>query len=447
MKYRITARTHQGLVRDHNEDNFILNPDKRFDNWYFDASRLYDIKESVALWVVADGMGGANAGEVASELAVMHMKKAFSGFDSKKTDPSDFLKNAVEEANKKIYEAAQSDTGKSGMGTTLVAALALGDQLHIAWVGDSRAYLFRNGTLRPITKDHSFVQQLVDAGKITPEEAFYHPQGNIILQSLGGEPGKVKPDLTSLQMKAGDRVLLCTDGLHGMLQDAVIQDILTHYSDFEDAANQLIEATLTEGAHDNVTLILAEIVQVPVGTSFDKPADIRRNSLRTIKSEQETDHAQPTETKENNRLPILMLFGILVLVFAAGILVPWKTIFSTTTDSDSTRTDSAQVVNPTDTTHANSPIEPIKPKPSDPNTQSPPTSNNQKKPPQSSSEPIPVVRQTPLPTTIPVQDTPVNVKPISPPSEKDTLSKKPIDLQKKPPQEDSTATFEKKTKL
>lgn len=446
MKYRITARTHQGLVRDHNEDNFILNPDRRFDNWYFDASRLYDISESAALWVVADGMGGANAGEVASEMAVMHLKEAFTGFDPKTADPVDFLKNAIIQANKRIYDTAQSDAGKSGMGTTLVAALAIDDHLHIGWVGDSRAYLFRNGTLRSLTKDHSFVQQLVDAGKITPEEAFYHPQGNIILQSLGGEPGKVKPDVTSLQLKAGDRVLLCTDGLHGMLQDAVIQDILTQYSDFENAANHLIEATLAEGAHDNVTLILAEIVQVPAGTLFDKPADIRRNSLRTIKSEQETANKSSAESSDKNRLPILMLFGLLVLVFAAGILVPWKTIFSPASGTDSTKADTPLVIHPVDTPAKTASDKPNEPKPSTMADQKPSMPSNPEKPVRSEPAPIPVIRQTTPPASAPIQDTPVADIPASPPIKKDTLSIKPIDLPKRPPQPDSTATFEKKTK-
>lgn len=119
MIYRIIAHTHQGLVRDHNQDNFILNPDQRYHSWYFDANRLYDISHSAALWVVADGIGGANVSEVASEMAVMHLKEAFSSFDSKRSDPREFLQNTVIEANKKIYEASNADHTKHEMGATL----------------------------------------------------------------------------------------------------------------------------------------------------------------------------------------------------------------------------------------------------------------------------------------------------------------------------------------
>lgn len=447
MKYRITARTHQGLVRDHNEDNFILNPDQRYQNWYFDANRLYDISESAALWVVADGMGGANAGEVASEMAVMHLKEAFTSFDPKRTDAKEFLQNAVVEANRKIYEASNIDNTKSGMGTTVVAALAVGGMLTVVWVGDSRAYLYRNGKLQPITKDHSFVQQLVDAGKISPEEAFYHPQGNIILQSLGGEPTKVKPDSTTIKLCAGDRVLLCTDGLHGMLQDHVIQDILTQYSGFEDAAHYLIDATLNEGAHDNVTLILAEIVQVQEDSSTDQPSETLSAPHLTVKDKQTYQSKTQQNKTEKKMLPLLVLFSTLVILFAIGILVPWRKLINNgVKNSDSTVVDTtktALVVDSTDNTTGSTPPS-EKPTTINPQKSSEPDLLREPSKTESTSKPTPLPQPLPSDSNL-VKDTVVS-KPNPITGEKDTSNNKPIPIQKKPEDQDSSNIFESNKK-
>ncbi len=444
MKYRITARTHQGLVRDHNEDNFILNPDQRYQNWYFDTNRLYDISESAALWVVADGMGGANAGEIASEMAVMHLKKAFSSFDSKRSDAREFLQSTIIEASRKIYEASNTDHSKSGMGTTIVAALAVGRILTIAWVGDSRAYLYRNGKLQPITKDHSFVQQLVDAGKITPEEAFYHPQGNIILQSLGGEPDKVVPDTISLQLSAGDRVLLCTDGLHGMLQDNVIQDILTQYSGFEDAAHYLIDATLKEGAHDNVTLILAEIVQVGEDLSDFNAVVAAGTPLQTVKGLQNAPPESTPQKAGKNVFHLFVLFSVLIILFTIGVSIPWKKYINPdkTVEKDSTAVDTTNAALIVDSTKSGILDNPPLKQPYNATPPTPTVSESPKEPTKKQPSIIPVQPiQTPPPNYTLPKDSLIT-KPNPSPNDKDTVNLKPIELQKKPDVQDSINTFE-----
>ncbi len=226
------SRTDVGCVRDHNEDSLIVKP---------------------PLFVVADGMGGHAAGEVASEIAVQVMAE-----HAPARPDADELSCAVEKANLAIIEAAREGIGREGMGTTLTAAMLEGERLVIAQVGDSRAYLFHQGKLQQITRDHSLMADMIEAGQLTPEEARYHPNRSVITRALGSCPG-TKPDIYELNVEAGDRLLLCSDGLTGMVFDEDIEGILARTRDPQRCAALLVNEAIAAGGHDNVTVIVADV--------------------------------------------------------------------------------------------------------------------------------------------------------------------------------------------
>lgn len=223
--------THVGRVRDHNEDSLAVAP---------------------PLFVVCDGMGGHAAGEVASEIAINTITKR-----APEHADADALGQAVEEANIAIIRAARRGIGRAGMGTTCTAAILEKDRLVIAQVGDSRAYLLHNGRLQQITRDHSLMADLIDAGEITPEEAKTHPQRSVITRALGSDP-RTEPDLYELAASDGDRLLLCSDGLSGMLEDYEIERTLQRYDDPQRCASQLVKEAVAAGGHDNVTVIVVD---------------------------------------------------------------------------------------------------------------------------------------------------------------------------------------------
>lgn len=270
MLFRLTASTNVGCVRTNNEDNFIVNDDLTSQDWFVpsDTSKEISLGESGAVLVVADGMGGMNAGEVASAIAIDTIKEAFSAADFSKIVTSDkkveaFMKNAIVEADTKIKDKVKEDESTSGMGTTIVIAWVLGNTVHIAWCGDSRAYLFNpNSGLVRLSKDHSYVQELVDAGKLDAELAFDHPNSNIITRSLGDSPVKARPDYTSHLLQEKDYILLCSDGLCGLCRDEEIVQVMAGAGDIETCKVNLINAALEAGGYDNVTVALLEVVSV-----------------------------------------------------------------------------------------------------------------------------------------------------------------------------------------
>ena len=225
------ANSNVGCVREHNEDSFIAHS---------------------PLFVVADGMGGHEAGEVASEIAV----NAISKHAPKEPDANQ-LSFAVQEANLEILNASAKGIGKPGMGTTVTAAVVFEQQLLIAQVGDSRAYLLHNGRLQRLTRDHSLVADLVAQGSITEEEARVHPQRSVITRALGSEPN-VEPDIYILQLEKDDRILLCSDGLSSMIYDTKIEAILKDYKDVNTCCDELINAALKAGGLDNITAIVID---------------------------------------------------------------------------------------------------------------------------------------------------------------------------------------------
>ena len=201
------------------------------------------------LYVVADGMGGHLAGEVASGIAVDTIK-TLAG----QTPALTTLGSAVARAHKDIKDHAMTHESCSGMGTTLSVLWRAEGRMYIAHVGDSRIYRLRDGRLEQITQDHSLVDELVRAGIITKEEARTHPRRNIITRALGTQ-GENDPDLFQVEMREDDKWLLCTDGLSGMVRDEEIEDTLNHY-DMEEAADRLLNLALDAGGSDNITLIL-----------------------------------------------------------------------------------------------------------------------------------------------------------------------------------------------
>ncbi len=273
ITFKMTVATNVGLVRSNNEDNFIVNPDlTEPGRWIVpaNADEVLSLGENGCVMVVADGMGGMNAGEVASEIAVTHVQNAFSKVSdfSKIADCSNhveaFLKKIIVEADAAIKKRVKEDPSTAGMGTTIVMAWIIGEVVHVAWCGDSRAYLFnRQSGLSRLSNDHSYVQELVDSGKLDPELAFDHPNSNIITRSLGDSPVKAQPDYVCRRLSAGDYVILCTDGLCGLVRDEQILNIMMQergrLADYKEA---LFNASFEEGAYDNVTIALFECMSV-----------------------------------------------------------------------------------------------------------------------------------------------------------------------------------------
>jgi len=209
------------------------------------------------VFVVADGMGGAQAGEVASRIAVEAFEQGLPDSGS----PEERLAARVREANQQIYERSRADRGRAGMGTTLTAAYVDDTHVAIAHVGDSRAYLFRDGTLQRLTQDHSLVDELVRRGKLTEEQAAEHPQRSIITRALGPEPD-VEVDTWTYPARAGDVVLLCSDGLTSMISEERVKAVLVEHENLDEAADELIREANEAGGRDNITVVLFRLEEV-----------------------------------------------------------------------------------------------------------------------------------------------------------------------------------------
>ena len=227
------GRTDVGRQRSANEDDFVLAP---------------------PFFAVADGMGGAKAGEVASAMAT----EGFEG-ESDSGEPAELqLARILREANRRIYDLAVADESHRGMGTTLTAAKVTGDEISLAHVGDSRAYRMRDGELEQLTKDHSLVAELERSGQITPEAAEHHPQRSIITRALGPEPD-VEVDTYTVTGREGDLFLLCSDGLTSMISDEEIGSILRSADSLDAAADALVRAANQSGGKDNITVVLFRV--------------------------------------------------------------------------------------------------------------------------------------------------------------------------------------------
>lgn len=228
-----------------------------------DSCFYQKMNDQTAMLVVCDGMGGAQAGSVASTVAAETFSAAVgdSFADGPRDDPAwweDVLAHACREANRKVYELAQTSPEYYGMGTTLVAALVLPEESYVVNVGDSRCYLLENGQIRQVTVDHSLVQLLVDRGEITSEEARVHPKKNLITRALGVD-SQVACDLLRVENGPGSRLLLCSDGLSNVLPDQTLLRTSMEEADPEELCRRLLRMTLEQDAPDNVTVVLAQM--------------------------------------------------------------------------------------------------------------------------------------------------------------------------------------------
>lgn len=225
-----------------------------------DSYAIRQMEDGTALLAVCDGMGGAQAGSVASSVAVEEfsagMERAVE--QGLPDGPERALEEACRAANEKVYRLSQEHREYEGMGTTLVAALILRDGVWLVNVGDSRCYLLGAGGIRQATVDHSLVQLLVERGEITPDEARVHPQKNLITRALGVD-GHVECDVTRLEPGQGSRLLLCSDGLTNVLDDGTLLDLSRREAELEELCRALISLTLERGAPDNVTAVLAQL--------------------------------------------------------------------------------------------------------------------------------------------------------------------------------------------
>jgi PPM family protein phosphatase len=221
------------------------------------------------VFVVADGMGGAQAGEVASRIAIETFEQGLPDSGAQGS-PEAQLTALARDANHRIYDRSRAEHGREGMGTTLTAAYLVDGRLVIAHVGDSRAYLFRDGELKRLTQDHSLVDELVRQGKLTEEQAAEHPQRSIITRALGPEP-EVEVDTWSYPMRAGDVVLLCSDGLTSMVAEDQVAEIMRSAGTLQEAADRLIDDANEAGGRDNITVVLCRLEEAERDASVDQP--------------------------------------------------------------------------------------------------------------------------------------------------------------------------------
>ncbi len=244
LSLRFAAGSHKGMIREGNEDSGYAGP---------------------RLLAIADGMGGAAAGEVASSEAISTIVSLDD--DVPGSDLLTSLGSAVQRANDQLRMMVEEDPQLEGMGTTLTALLWTGQRLGMVHVGDSRAYLLRDGVLTQITQDHTWVQRLVDEGRITEEEATTHPQRSLLMRALGsGE--HVEPDLSIREVRAGDRYLICSDGLSGVVSHQTLEEALAGYQGPEDTVQTLIELALRGGGPDNITVIIADVLDLDTGDTL-----------------------------------------------------------------------------------------------------------------------------------------------------------------------------------
>jgi len=297
MKLKWGASTDVGMVRQQNEDSFLAEE---------------------TLFVVADGMGGHNAGEVASALAVTTLKAgARLGIDT-----TEDFRELVQQANSAIYTASLDDSTQSGMGTTVTAlSIVEGEEprVLVANVGDSRAYLWRSGALSRLSVDHSYVQELVNEGIITPEAARVHPRRNIVTRALGIDRS-VMVDVFTHFVRTGDRIVLCSDGLVDEVADTEIARVLGQHTDPQETAEALVMVANTNGGRDNTTVIVVDVlddVSEPISSSApDNTAPMQSPSVGVVGV-----GAGAVAVKKKSRIGMVLFWSALVAIVLSGITI------------------------------------------------------------------------------------------------------------------------------
>ena len=301
----IGVATHPGRKRRHNEDAYVVEP---------------------PIFAVADGMGGAKAGEVASGLAAAALKE--TGADG---SGEERVTQLIQEANRRVFTRASEDREASGMGTTMTVALVEDGTVVFGHVGDSRAYLIRGGSIEQLTDDHSLVAELVRSGRLTPEEAEAHPQRSVITRAVGTEPD-VDVDTFTVEPEEGDLFLICSDGLTDMVDDATIIDSVDrHRGDLDDAAKALVGAANRVGGEDNITVLLVEVGgEAEAGdTQRAEAVEVDEDTLSGLEAVPAVDTAvvPPEEAEElaaaeppkrrGRALPIVSALALLLIAAAA----------------------------------------------------------------------------------------------------------------------------------
>jgi protein phosphatase len=252
VKLLHAARTDVGMIRSGNEDNFAV-----------------DTSPTRGIFIVADGMGGHAAGEVASEMAVQIVQRELAQVRTLDTDDVvQLVAGSLKRANRAIHDRTLTEVDKQGMGTTVSALIISGSRYLIGQVGDSRVYLLRDGSISQLTKDHSYVQEQVDAGFLTPEQARYHPYSNVITRCVGAG-NDVEPDIYRGEVRVGDLYLVASDGLTGMVDDRRLAQLLSSRAEPERKVQSLIAEANGRGGLDNITAIIVQVLET--GPDSDDP--------------------------------------------------------------------------------------------------------------------------------------------------------------------------------
>jgi PPM family protein phosphatase len=307
---RVAAVTDPGRTRRHNEDSYVIEP---------------------PLFAIADGMGGAQAGEVASGLATAALKEGQADAGGQQR-----IADLIQEANRRVYDRSSSDPNTSGMGTTITVALVEDDHVAFGHVGDSRAYLIRDASMEQLTEDHSLVNELLKTGKLSREEAETHPQRSVITRALGTDPD-VDVDTFSVRAENGDLFLLCSDGLTDMVSEESILDLVErHRDDIDGALRALVKEANRGGGQDNITVVAFEIANGVLA----RDGDTREQALPTVDDEDtlsELDGVPTVDTavvsvdeiqaedkavrRRHRRRRILAWLAIMLLVAAVAVLL------------------------------------------------------------------------------------------------------------------------------
>jgi protein phosphatase len=323
----VFGKTDVGKTRDHNEDTFLVADLSRRVASLQPEVREHEVGPRGSLFMVADGMGGAAAGEVASRMAAdlvfTHMSQVWP--DDVEVSAQRFayrMKEAVELANNRIHIHAREHPEVRGMGTTATVAGIFASDLYLAQVGDSRAYLIRKGKITQITKDQSLMQRLVEAGEITEEEAEQSERRNIILQALGPDP-RVKVDLTWQSLRRGDVLVLCSDGLSGQVKREEIAEIANQHPDLMELCAKLIDLANSRGGPDNITAIAARFSGAGLGEP-DGEADVGHQVFPLVESETTTEPVPvytgspaPVPLSQQEPRPRRVVLGLLALLALA----------------------------------------------------------------------------------------------------------------------------------
>jgi protein phosphatase len=297
---RSAAVSHTGRKRRHNEDAFVRTP---------------------PLFAIADGMGGARAGEVASGLAAAAVKADAAGGSG-----AERVGALIQEANRRVYQRSSEDAEVSGMGTTMTVALVDESGVTFGHVGDSRAYVLRDGELEQLTDDHSLVAELVRGGKLSPEEAEHHPQRSVITRALGTDPD-VDVDTFSVTPQSGDVFLLCSDGLTDMLGDKTIEEVLAKSrTDLEAALQELVRLANKAGGEDNITVVAFEVTEEPEERTVEQTQALPPAGLDDEATLDETDAVPVVDSdgqkpRRRRRLWLLLPFATLLAIVAVVLWV------------------------------------------------------------------------------------------------------------------------------